>query len=251
MAEGRVKPTRYLRATIAYDGTDFLGFQVQAQGRTVQGTLETVLAELNNGPVRLVGAGRTDSGVHAKAQVVAFSLDWRHDLEALRRALNAMLPADVAVLQLQAAEEGFHPRYWARSREYRYFLWRGQVRSPLHRRYSWHVAGALDFTSMQEAARLIVGERDFSSFGKPPAGNNPVRRVFQSDWWQDGRMWLYRIEANAFLWRMVRRLVMALVWVGQGRWSLEHVQAVLDARNLALAPPPAPAEGLFLWQVNY
>ncbi len=241
----------YLRANIAYDGTDFRGFQIQARGRTVQGVLEQALARLSGVPVRIVGAGRTDSGVHANGQVVAFSLPWRHDLATLRRALNAILPDDLAVLQLELAEGRFHPRFSAHSREYRYFLWRGEVRSPLHERFSYHVSGALDFALMQRAARILVGRYDFSSFGKPPAGNNPVREVLQSDWWQDGRMWLYRVEANAFLWRMVRRLVMALVWVGQKRWTVEQLAAVLAAKDLAMAPPPAPAKGLFLWQVNY
>ena len=251
MAELEEKEAVYLRATVAYDGTDFLGFQVQARGRTVQSVLEQALTRLNGAPVRIVGAGRTDSGVHANEQVIAFSLRWRHDLVTLRRALNAILPVDVAVLRLEPAAEKFHPRFSARSREYRYFLWRGEVRSPLHERFSYHVPGALDFALMQRAARLLLGRHDFSAFGKPPAGHNPVREILQSDWWQDGRMWLYRVEANAFLWRMVRRLVMALIWVGQKRWTTAQLASVLAAQDLAMAPPPAPAKGLFLWQVNY
>jgi len=240
-----------VRAVVAYDGTDYQGFQRQARGRTVQEVLERALERVTGERVALVAAGRTDAGVHAEGQVIGFDTAWRHPLDALQRALNAVLPADVAVREVAEAEAGFHPRYDARSRRYRYTVYNWPVRSPLVRRTSLHVPQRLDVGAMQEAARLLVGERDFATFGRPPKGENTVRRVLQAEW-SGSPPWLYfDIEANAFLYRMVRSLVGTMLQVGLGRMTVEAFGQALEAGERDRAGPTAPPHGLCLVEVKY
>jgi len=242
---------RYFRATVEYDGTDFFGFQVQPDQPTIQGTLEQTLSRIVGEDVRILAAGRTDTGVHARGQVIAFRCSWRHTVEDLQRALNALLPESVAVLEMAEAEDDFHPRYSARSREYRYFVLNRPVRSPLRARYTWHVPQTLDVERMNEVASVVVGVHDFATFGDPTVGEVTVREVYRSRWERDGETLVYIIEGNGFLRRMVRTLVMAQVWVGQGRWTAEDFQAALAAQDRSYSPPPAPPQGLYLWQVTY
>ncbi len=245
--EGRL----YLRATVAYDGTDFHGFQVQAAQRTVQGALEDALLQVTREQVRVIGAGRTDSGVHALGQVVAFRTGWRRSAAELQRALNAVLPRDVAVWSLTEAAEGFHPRFDARSRVYRYTVWNHPVRNPLLRRVTHWVPQALDVAAMSEATRLLLGEHDFATFGTPPQGDNTVRRVFAAGWARDGdRLWL-DIEANAFLYRMVRSIVGTLLQVGRGELTVDGFAEAFAAAERNRAGPAAPACGLCLMAVRY
>jgi len=242
---------RYFRATVEYDGTEFFGFQAQPDRPTVQGTLERTLYRVAGEEVRVLAAGRTDTGVHARGQVIAFRCAWRHTAQDLQRALNALLPESVALLDIAEVEDDFHPRYSARSREYRYFVLNRPVRSPLRARYTWHVPQALDMERMNEVASVIVGVHDFATFGDPTIGEVTVREVFRSRWERDGETLVYVVEANGFLRRMVRTLVMAQVWVGQGRWTLEDFLAAMAAQDRSYSPPPAPPQGLHLWQVTY
>ena len=240
-----------VRAVVAYDGTDYQGFQRQANGPTVQEALETALARVTGRETTVLAAGRTDAGVHAEGQVVAFDTEWRHPLEALQRAMNAVLPPDVAVREVAQAADDFHPRYDARSRHYRYTVYNHPVRSPLVRRTSLHVPTALDVAAMEAAARLLVGEHDFATFGQPPKGENTVRRVVRAEW-SGEPPWLYfDIEANAFLYRMVRSLVGTMLEVGKGRMSVEDFEEALRARDRSRAGPTAPAHGLCLIEVKY
>jgi tRNA pseudouridine38-40 synthase len=240
-----------LRATIAYDGTDFLGFQLQSSGRTVQGVLEDALAQVSQERVRVVGSGRTDSGVHARGQIIGFHLAWRHSLEDLQRALNAVLPKDVAVLELGLAPEGWHPRFSALRRHYRYSVLSQPIRSPLDRRYAHRVAQSLDLELLETSSRVLVGVHDFAAFGRPTQGEGTVREVFDASWRQDGPWFTFDVVGNAFLRGMVRSLVGALLQVGTGAWPVERVAMVLQSRNRALAAPPAPACGLCLMRVEY
>ncbi len=242
---------RYFRATVEYDGTDFYGFQIQPRQPTVQGVLEQVLQRLTGEPVRVLAAGRTDTGVHARGQVIAFRCPWRHSVAELHKALNALLPDSVAVRALAEAPAEFHPRYSARSREYRYRVYNTAVRSPLRHRYATHVPEPLDVAKMNAAAALIVGVHDFATFGDPTSGESTVREVYRSEWQRDGSEIVYIVEANGFLRRMVRTLVTAFLWVGQGRWTVADFQAAWAARDRRLAPPPAPPQGLYLWAVRY
>ena len=241
----------YVRATVAYDGTDFAGFQWQSQGRTVQGVLEAALARIGQAGVRVVGSGRTDAGVHARGQVVAFRLEWRHSLVSLQRALNAVLPDDVAVLNIGQAKPGWHPRFSAQVRHYCYTVLNQSLRSPLDRRYAHQVALPLDLAALQTATACLIGEHDFASFGRPTQGESTVRAIFSAEWSADGPWFTFDVAGNAFLRGMVRSLVGSLLQAGTGTWPVEHVKTVLESRDRALAAPPAPACGLCLMAVEY
>jgi tRNA pseudouridine38-40 synthase len=236
---------------VEYDGTDYHGFQVQVAQRTVQGVLEEALHRVARQRVRVVGAGRTDTGVHARGQVIAFWARWRHNEADLHRALNALLPQDVALLSLEGAAEEFHPRYDARRRWYRYTVLNRSLRSPLDRRQALHVGRRLDVAAMNRAAAALPGEHDFATFGRPPKGENTVRRVMRAEWERKGPFVTFDIEANAFLHRMVRSLVGTLLQVGLGQLLPEEFAQRLAACQRALAGPTAPPQGLCLMAVSY
>lgn len=246
--------TRY-RATLAYDGTAYQGFQRQTAGTpTVQGALEDALSRITGQNVSLVGAGRTDSGVHAEGQVVAFDVVWNHDDDDLLRAVNANLPDDIA-LQNVTQQPGFHPRYDATARLYRYTVLVCVARQPAMRHSAWQMREALNVTAMQAAAANLVGERDFAALGTPPQGDNTVRRVMRSEWQtvmsRYGTLHSYHIEANAFLYHMVRRTVGLLVDVGRGRLSVNEAAEVVNSADIRRAKTLAPAHGLTLEAVFY
>jgi tRNA pseudouridine38-40 synthase len=235
------------RATVEYDGTEFAGFQVQPGTRTVQGELEAALARLSGGirqPV--VGAGRTDAGVHATGQVISFTYPGSHSAEALMEALNAMLPPDVAIRDVRRAPAGFNPRYAARYREYRYTIWNGP-RSPLRERTALWVRNDLDVAAMAEAATALEGRHDFSAFGG--ADPQPVRTVHRIRVRRSGAAVTIDVRADAFLRGMVRRIVAALLAVGMGRIEPSAVGELLAAGVPALSGAAAPARGLCLRRV--
>jgi tRNA pseudouridine38-40 synthase len=238
---------RRFRARVEYDGTDFAGFQAQPETRTVQGTLEAALAHLSGG-IRLPveGAGRTDAGVHAIGQVIAFTYPVRLSTAALAAALNGLLPPDVAIRDLRRAPQGFHPRYAARYREYRYTVWNGP-RSPLLARTSLWVPTRLDTEAMARAAVAFEGRHDFTAFGG--ADPQPVRNVDRVRVRREGHLVTIDVRADAFLRGMVRRMVAALLEVGKGRIEETVVAAALADRRPALAGAAAPARGLCLRRV--
>lgn len=240
------------QSILAYDGTEFAGFQRQRGRRTVQGEVEQALGRLGWKERSLRAAGRTDTGVHATGQVFAFRLSWSRSVDGLTGALNAHLPSDASVLQTQEAPAGFHPRYAARWRRYRYRLVASAVRQPLRERYAWRVWPTPDFRAMQLAARALIGEHDFGGFGTAPrADGHTVRMVYRADWEQAGDETAFVIEANAFLYRMVRSIVGTLVLVGSGQVSVEEFQAILRARDRGQIRQVAPAHGLCLMRVDY
>lgn len=242
----------HYQATIAYDGSEFHGFQRQAEVRTVQACLETALATLQGGqPVRVRAAGRTDTGVHASGQVVDFFLPWQQASAALLRALNALLPDDIAVRALMRAPEGFHPRYDALSRTYIYTLYNHPVRHPLLQRYSYHERRPLDEQAMDQALQQLMGEQDFASFGRATGqSGSTVRRLIAGRVWREGELVRIKVEANAFLFRMVRGIVGALLPIGRHEEAPEWIQTVLAARDRGLVVPVAPM-GLSLVDVHY
>ena len=241
-----------VRAVVAYDGTDYGGWQRQTNAPTVQAALETALAQVGQGAITVLAAGRTDAGVHAEGQVAAFDTDWRHGVGALQRALNAVLPPDVAVRDVAQVASGFHPRYDARSRRYRYTVYNAPVRSPLTRRYSLHVAAPLDVDAMQQAARVLIGEHDFAAFGQPyKPGGATVRRMLLAEWERKLSWLTFDVEANAFLYRMVRSIVGTLLQVGRGEMSVDEFAAVLASRERSQAGQTAPPHGLCLMEVKY
>jgi len=236
---------------LAYDGTPYQGFQRLGHGNSIQGEVEAALSRLGWKGEKILLAGRTDRGVHATGQVIAFDLDWPHPVEDLRRALNAHLPAEIAARQVRLAPETFHPRYWAAARRYRYRLFCDEVRQPLRERYAWRVWPAVSLESLQEAASLIPGSRDFSAFGAPlKKGGHTIRVVQQASWTAQGEELVFEITANAFLYHMVRRLVYLQVQVGQGRWRLDQFRDGIE-NNLPQTPGLAPAQGLCLVEVVY
>ena len=246
---------------LAYDGTHFLGSQRQAESRTVQGELEKALGKLGWSGRTIYLAGRTDTGTHASGQVAAFDLDWHHGFDSLRKALNSNLPRDMAVQEVLLAADTFHPRFDARARHYRYRLFCAGVRDPLRERYAWRVWP--EVTNLEPLAAIWPGTHNFSAFGSPPkTAGSTVRTVFSAKWTIDDDQWTFDILADAFLYRMVRRLVFVQVAVGQGRIS---VDGLVSALNNGCASPRenrkkgqshipaslAPASGLTLVEVHY
>lgn len=240
------------RATIAYDGTAYRGFQKQTNGPTIQAALEDALARISSQQVRVVGSGRTDAGVHATGQVVAFTVSWQHPTTDLRNALNAYLPDDIAVREVREVAADFHPRYDALSRRYEYRLYVAPVRDPLLRRRAWRLTEPLNVEDIRQAAACLVGTHDFSTFGSPPQGESALRTVYEATWQAHrGGTYTFTITANAFLYRMVRTITATLVMVGQGDMTAQAFQGILAARQRALAAPPAPPYGLTLTTVYF
>lgn len=251
-----------VRARVSYDGTNFSGFQRQANARSVQDEIEQALTKICGAPITVTGAGRTDAGVHATGQVIAFELDWRHPLDALTRAINITLPDDVAVRDLEPCGERFHPRFSARSRVYEYTLVMSRDRIPTLRWYTWQLYGPLDVAQMNAAAAHLIGSHDFAAFGTPTVGEVTRREVYRAVWQAveheigyDGmlvpRQMKFVIEANGFLYRMVRRVVATLVWVGQGKLTADDVADILQRRDANRVKSTAPAQGLCLVDVTY
>jgi tRNA pseudouridine38-40 synthase len=248
---------RTIKITLSYDGTEFSGFQSQAQVRSVQGELEAALAEVEGTRVVVHGAGRTDAGVHALGQVASFKLSNSIAANDLFRALNAKLPEDVRVLSVEEAAAGFNARFHARSKVYRYRISNTRVLSPFQRRYAWHISRALDLHAMQQAARELAGEHDFRSF-QAVSGTvkSTVRTISSSNWTEEplplgGRLLTYEVAGTGFLKHMVRTMVGTLVEVGDGRRSPDSVRALVASRNRAAAGPTAPPSGLYLVRVDY
>jgi tRNA pseudouridine38-40 synthase len=242
------EPVRY-SARVEYDGTDFAGFQVQPEARTVQGELEAALAKVSGGSrVRVVAAGRTDAGVHSHGQVIAFTDPLGRPARELARALNALLPGDVSLRELRTVPDGFNPRRAARYREYRYTVWNGP-RSPLHERFALGVRDPLDTAAMERAGSVLVGRHDFSAFGA--AHRQPVRTVKRIRVRREGSLVTIDVAADAFLRQMVRRIVAVLLEAGHGRMDEEVVAEALASRQPALNGATAPAKGLCLRRVVF
>lgn len=247
--------TRRYRATVSYDGTAYQGFQRQAGDvQTIQRALEEAVEAVTGQAVRVTGAGRTDTGVHAAGQVIAFDVEWRHDDADLLRALNVVLPGDIALQDIRQ-HPGFHPRFDAVTRVYKYHIVQSPHRQPLLRYRAWHIWSELDQNAMASAAMLILGEHDFAAFGKPPKGDNTVRLVMESHWTRRrapyGWDWTYTIEANAFLQHMVRRLVGVLVEVGRGRLTQADFEALFRSAQVIGSIALAPPQGLVLETITY
>lgn len=240
------------RVDLSYRGSGFKGFQVQPGLRTVQGELEAALSRLFGAPIRVTGAGRTDAGVHARHQVISFVAEVLFEPRRLLGALNGVLPPDVRILEVRLVEEGFCARRSPRAREYVYFLWDGEVMPPFLSDLVWHFKlGRLDERAMGEAASLLVGSHDFSSFckgGEVP--DNPVREVQLARLRRRGDLLWFRVRANAFLCQMVRIMVGSLVLVGRGIRPPSWIGEVLEARDRKAAGPTAPPHGLYLWRVH-
>lgn len=245
------------KITVAYDGTDFVGWQRQASGVSIQGLLEGALRELDERDVTVMGAGRTDAGVHALGQVAAFSIERSLDSATVVRALNARLPQTVRVLSAEEAPAGFRARADARAKTYRYRIWNGDIVSPFERRYVWHVPGALDVDAMRAAARLVEGMHDFAAFQTAGSDVKTTEREILTSAIQSetrnpqSEIITYEICGTGFLRHMVRAIAGSLVEVGRRHRPPGWMADVLATRDRGQAGPTAPASGLFLVSVAY
>jgi len=276
------------RITLAYDGTDFVGWQRQASGVSIQGLIEDALRTLDGRDVGVTGAGRTDAGVHALGQVADFTIAREFGPDAVVRALNAHLPHAVRVLTAEEAPPMCHPRFGARTKTYRYRLWNGDVMSPFERRYAWHVPGPLDVEAMGAAARIFEGRHDFAAFqatgssvattereilasrisvlriadcglrigmrtGEESAFESAIESTIESAIRnpQSAILLCYDVTGTGFLRHMVRIIVGSLVEIGRGRQPVEWISGVIASRNRTTAGPTAPPDGLFLVRVEY
>lgn len=239
-----------VRLVLEYDGADFHGWQVQPGLRTVQGVVEEALRRLVNEEVRLAGAGRTDAGVHAEGQVASFQTGSRLSPEILRRGLNGLLPPDVTALSAARVEEGFHARFDARSRTYRYTI--ATRRRSVGRAYAWFVPYPLDVAPMRAAAGFFTGRHDFLSFcNAAQERTGHVCTVAGCEWSASGREMTLEVTADRFLRGMVRTMVGTMVDVGRGKLPVEAVRGILEARDRRVSGPAAPAHGLCLVRVGY
>jgi tRNA pseudouridine38-40 synthase len=251
---------RTLKLTVAYEGTRFVGWQRQAKGESIQGLLEEALARIEGGPVSVQGAGRTDAGVHAQGQVASVRVACLHDAATLTRAVNAQLPGDVRVLSIDEAEDGFHARFSARSKQYRYQIERRPIASPFDRAYAWHLPEPLNLEAMRASASALVGTHDFAAFHSAGSETrSTIRTVARSELTPGGPvgethaspLLVYEITGDGFLRHMVRTIVGTLVEVGRGRRTPESVASLLLGGARQDAGRTAPAHGLFLVRVVY
>ena len=241
------------KSIVAYDGTDFEGFQRQKEPlRTIQAELESALASLGWQDSSILAAGRTDKGVHAQGQVIAFQLAWGHEPDDLTRALNALLPEDIAIRGSEEIADDFHPRFDAKSRVYRYSFFMDPIRQPLIERYALRLKTEPDLAQMEAAAALLIGERDYRVFGPAPRPEGTtVRTISRAQWSSHDRSLTFEIEANAFLKHMVRRIVAVMLEIGAGRLTISEYEKLLDTSGERWEGGLAPPQGLSLEYVHY
>lgn len=245
-------PLRNIRMRVAYDGTDFLGWQSQPDLRTVQGTLEAALAIVTCEPVRLNVSGRTDAGVHALGQVMNFYSSTRHDCATLVKAVNAHLPEDVAITDCDDVPQSFDSNRDALRKTYRYGIYDTHRHNPFLRRFAYHHRRKLDTAAMDAGAKFLLGRHDFRSFETDwPNRLSSVRTILEASVAREGDLILVTVEADGFLYNMVRAIAGTLMKIGRGEWSPDFVQAIVASRDRREAGPNAPPEGLTLFQVTY
>jgi len=246
---------RRIRITLAYDGTDFHGWQVQPGLPTIQGALEAVVGEIEGRAVHVAGSGRTDAGVHALAQVAAFSMENPIPLANLRKAMNRLLPPAVRVLSAEEAAPDFHPRFQAVAKTYEYRIVRAEVCLPWEWRYVHHHPYPLDIDRMLACARVVEGEHDFTAFAaaddRDEEGQSKLRTIFESRLEALPEKLTYRVRGSGFLKHMVRNIVGSLLEAGRGNLDASGMQGLLDPGCARKAGPTAPAKGLFLVSVEY
>jgi tRNA pseudouridine38-40 synthase len=242
---------RTLKLTLEYDGTDFSGWQAQPGRRTVQQTLAEACARILRHDVLPVGAGRTDAGVHARGQVASLATPSDMPCERILRGVNACLPEDLAVIAVEEAPEGFHARFSAKSKWYRYRIYQSRIPSPLERMFSWRVGFDLDLDRMRAAARALVGTHDFRGFARQADERPTVRTLFSVDANRRKSIIEIDVRGDGFLYNMVRTIAGTLVEIGRGKKAVGACEAVLSTRDRAVAGPTAPPQGLFLMGVEY
>lgn len=250
------------KLTLAYDGTDFHGWQVQPGHATIQGELAGAIERVTGESVLPHGSGRTDAGVHAHAQVASFELDSPIPPANLHRALNRTLPSPIRVLNAEHASPDFHARHSVRAKTYEYRIFRGEVCPPWLARYVYALNWPLDTEKMQHAAANVIGQHDFTSFAAtdpdlsarqsdPETPQNNIRTIFSSSWTEENSLLIYKVCGNGFLHHMVRNLVGTFLDASRGHIAPESMTSILNQRSRPAAGPTAPARGLFLYSVQY
>lgn len=239
--------------TLAYDGTAYAGWQIQPGAPTIQGAMEEAIGAIAGEPVRVHCSGRTDTGVHARAQVAHFDVSKRPALPRLLAGLNATLPVDIRVLSMTRAAPDFHARRHATGKQYRYHIWNGRIVPPFVRTYRAHVARPLDIPAMRAAADVLLGEHDFAAYSANPNRDvaSTVRDLRILRVARKGNEVILVAESNGFLYRMVRSLAGYLIRAGLGELSAADGREILESRVRTAAIPTAPPQGLFLWKVYY
>jgi tRNA pseudouridine38-40 synthase len=239
-----------IRLTLEYDGTDFVGWQFQTNGRSVQEEVEKAIKQILQVNVRIIGAGRTDSGVHAHGQVASFQVDQDIDISLFAKSLNSVLPQDIVIRDVSVPPNGFHARYSAKGRRYFYYI--SQVPTAIQRRYCWQIFQKVDLVLMQRCAQQIVGEHGFRSFCKVETDLHDHRcTVTKAEWKLEDSSLRFEILANRFLHGMVRTLVGTMINVGRGHTHYDEFTNILEAKDRAVAGMSAPAKGLFLEEILY
>ncbi len=243
---------RNIKLTIEYEGTAYLGWQRQPQGMTIQQALEEALGQITGERPQVVGASRTDTGVHARGQVANFKTDSALPVERIQSALNALLPLDIAIVAAEEAPEDFNARFSARSKLYHYTIWNQRVRPVLDRRFCWHVRWPVELEPLRAASQCLVGEHDFAAFRSANAQSETTVRVIErADWELNVPRLTFAVEGNGFLYNMVRALVGTLVEVGRGKMTPAEFGRVLESGERAQAGRTAPARGLCLMRIRY
>ena len=247
-------PMRNLKLTLEYDGTSFFGFQRQPHHPTIQEALEKALSKLLNRKTKIAAAsGRTDTGVHAEGQVVNFKTKNKMPAAQIQKALNAILPREIAVRKIEEVPDAFHARYSAKSKTYEYRIWNDLVRSPLMRAHAYFVSTPLDFVRMKQGAKLLTGKHDFCSFcsASGVVRENTVRTLKRFQVTKKGPLIRIQVEADGFLYHMVRNLAGSLIELGQKKISLQDLKKIIVAKDRRKAGGMVPARGLVLIGVNY
>jgi tRNA pseudouridine38-40 synthase len=243
--------TAHYKVILSYNGSKFAGFQRQKDERTVQGEIEKSLRKIGWQDKSILGAGRTDAGVHARGQVVSFQLDWEHSTEDLRNALNYYLPRDIAAQSVSVVPESFHPRFDAKVRSYRYTCICQPIRDPIREMFAWRIWPEVDLDRMNKAAQSLIGSCEFSAFGSATSeGGSTIREVFSAKWTREKDVYRFDISANAFLYHMVRRITFSLVAVGKGEAPVSLIADSLKNGKCELTGI-APAAGLVLEGITY
>ncbi|MDM5282117.1 tRNA pseudouridine(38-40) synthase TruA [Peribacillus frigoritolerans] len=241
------------KCVIAYDGTDFAGYQVQPEKRTIQSEFEAVLAQMHKGTIiKVTASGRTDSGVHAKGQVLHFESPLTFPTENWIKAFSALLPTDIIVLEVDIVPDDFHARFHTTGKEYRYIVARSKLRDPFKRNYAYHYPYPLNVEAMSEAISYLIGTHDFTSFCSAKTEVvDKVRTIKEMDFEESDDFMVFRFVGEGFLYNMVRILVGTLLDVGSGKMSPHDMSGILDKKDRSFAGKTAPAQGLYLWKVFY
>jgi tRNA pseudouridine38-40 synthase len=236
---------------VEYVGTSYAGFQRQPAKETVQGILERAIGAVTQEEVQVAASGRTDAGAHATEQVIAFSTGSHLSTSTLCKAINAHLPADIAVTSVETTREDFHPRVDASSRVYRYLIWNRPIRSPLWQGRAWHVKQALNVAAMNEAAQYLVGWRNFSSFVPSNRSEDSTRQMVRAECFRDGHLVVVELEASGFMRQMARSIVGTLVQVGTGKVEVLDFPRIVETEDRRVGGETVPSYGLYLTAVHY